>query len=404
MGGTGVSAGVINWWAGRVRDSRGAPLSGDGQVTRRQVTVGAVLAVLVLLVAGVFAVPSWRCELTGCAKDSGGSGSPERPDDRTVSPQEAATRGGYVALGDSYSAGVGVQTGSDDKSEADEGEGGERDKSQADGDGDDGKAGAEAKRTDGVCLRHSAAYYHDVVRTFRFARGSAFWACSGATTAEVLDGRYGREPQTDRVDADTSLVTISIGGNDAGFTKVLTRCLAEVLLGDCRGQDDQVAERLDTLTRTLPRVLTDLTSRAPSARVLVVGYPRMFAAEPQRGEATIGKDDQRWLNERTRELDDIIARSARAADRGLVEAGKRGSVEYVEAYDAFDGHETGTADPYVNGLKLDLRALSAETRSFHPTEGGHRALGELVERQIRKGPGRPLAARAADLAPPTTRE
>lgn len=342
----------------------------EGQgVSRRQITlVIAVFAALGLLVAGVFAVPSWRCELTGCEKPDAHK-SPDRPTGRTISPEEAATRGGYVALGDSYSAGVGVQT---------DGEDGE----------DDGKPG------DAACLRHAAAYYHEVIRAFRFPGGSSFWACTGATTSEVLKGKSGRPPQTDRVGAKTSLVTMSIGGNDAGFTKVLTRCLAELLMGSCRGQGDQISERLDDLAKSLPEVIGRITARAPSARVLVVGYPRMFSDDPKDRVATIGEDDQRWLNERTREVDDVIEKSARGADRKIQEGRKQGSVEYVEAFNAFDGHETGTAQPYVNSLKFNLRALSAETRSFHPTEKGHRALARLVTKQIKKGPGRPFVTQS----------
>ncbi|WP_222623293.1 SGNH/GDSL hydrolase family protein [Streptomyces armeniacus] len=327
-----------------------------------------LLAALGLLVAGVFAVPSWRCELTGCEKPSRSKERPSGPATRTISPQAAATRGGYVALGDSYSAGVGVQT---------------------DGDGDDDGKGADEE-----CLRHAAAFYHDVTRAFRFPGGSSFWACSGATTTEVLKGKDGRLPQTDRVSAKTSLVTLSIGGNDAGFTKVLTRCLAEVLMGSCRGQGDEIAERLDELAKSLPEVIGRITARAPNARVLVVGYPRMFSDDPKDGVATISEDDQRWLNERTREVDNVIKQSARNADRKLVKAGKRGSVEFIDAYNAFDGHETGTSQPYVNGLKFNLRALSAESRSFHPTEKGHRALARLVTKQIKEGPGRPFVVKS----------
>lgn len=342
----------------------------DGQgVSRRQTTVViALFAALGLLVAGVFAVPSWRCELTGCEKPDAHK-SPDGPTSRTISPEAAATRGGYVALGDSYSAGVGVQTG--------------------DGDGDGG-AEDDGKPADAACFRHAAAYYHDVIRAFRFTGGSSFWACSGATTAEVLRGKDGRPPQTDRVGAKTSLVTMSLGGNDAGFTNVLTRCVAELLMGSCRGQGDQISERLDDLAKSLPEVLSRITARAPSARVLVVGYPRMFSDDPKNDVSTLSEGDQRWLNERTRDVDDVIKKSARGADRKLREGRKQGSVEYVEAFNAFDGHETGTSQPYVNSLKVNWRALSAESRSFHPTEKGHRALARLVTKQIEKGPGRPF--------------
>ena len=73
-----------------------------------------------------------------------------------------------------------------------------------------------------------------------------------------------------------------------------------------------------------------------------------------------------------------------AATRGA------GSVEFVDAYSSFAGHEVGSSDPYMNGLAVSLSALAAEPRSFHPTVKGHEALARLFIEQIRKGPGRPL--------------
>ncbi|WP_312858443.1 GDSL-type esterase/lipase family protein, partial [Pseudonocardia pini] len=83
----------------------------------------------------------------------------------------------YVALGDSYAAGVGAGT--------------------------------------GECGRTEASYparYAVGVRSF------AFVACSGATTAGVL------KDQVRAVSRDTDLVTITVGGNDVGFVPVLARC------------------------------------------------------------------------------------------------------------------------------------------------------------------------------------
>ena len=67
-----------------------------------------------------------------------------------------------------------------------------------------------------------------------------------------------------------------------------------------------------------------------------------------------------------------------------------GSVEFVDAYSAFAGHEVGTPDPYMNGLAVNMAALAAESRSFHPTVNGYKALAQLFTEQVNKGPGRSL--------------
>ncbi len=64
-------------------------------------------------------------------------------------------------------------------------------------------------------------------------------ACSGARTHNLLpytftnalgnksEGQYGEVPQLESgyVDTDTTLVTLSIGGNDSNFSKVVSQCI-----------------------------------------------------------------------------------------------------------------------------------------------------------------------------------
>src|SRR4051812_16820609 len=97
-------------------------------------------------------------------------------------PANAAPVSGYVALGDSYSSGLGTDT----------------------------------AYTGGSCDRSAAAY-------------SALWsaahpgvpyaslACAGARTADVA-------VQASQLPAGTSLVSVTVGGNDVGFSSIMTTC------------------------------------------------------------------------------------------------------------------------------------------------------------------------------------
>ena len=285
----------------------------------------------------------------------------EPPRLRPLSALHIATQGRYVALGDSYSAGEGAY------------------QVQAD------------LAPDNRCRRTSQAYFHAIVNTFRFRKGSAFWACSGATTNDVLSGGGGQPPQVSRVTADTSLVTLSIGGNDVGFAHVLAGCVVRFPWSEgCRQQGPQIDARMQKLRVALRDVLSKITTTAPLARVIVVGYPRIFSETSGQGFDNISVGDQHWLNLRAKELGDLIREVAQAADQRIVAAHAPGSVEYVDALDAFAGHEIGTKDPFVNGLEVNLSALSAEARSFHPNDAGYRRLAGLVSRQITSGPGRTI--------------
>ncbi|MGI5168954.1 SGNH/GDSL hydrolase family protein [Spirillospora sp. CA-253888] len=341
-------------WPGHVRERLG----------ERGSAVAVLVLLLLLMIVPLVALPAARCSVfgAGCRATPGAPfNDPERGPGRRLTPVEAATQGAYVALGDSYSSGVGAEGNLADQNPLER------------------------------CHRTSKAYYHAVSKAFPFARGTSFWACSGATTADVLDGKGGEPPQLGRVGADTSLVTISVGGNDVGFSKVLAACVVKLPWSkSCEEQGAAIAGRMATLRQSLPDVIAKITARAPRARVIVLGYPRAFSEVSGAGGDNISVEDQRWLNARARELNELIRQTVDEADGRIATAGRPGSVEFADAYSAFAGHEVGSPEPYMNGLSVSLAALSAEKRSFHPTVKGHEALARLFVEQINKGPGRPL--------------
>ncbi|HEY7484784.1 MAG TPA: SGNH/GDSL hydrolase family protein [Streptosporangiaceae bacterium] len=338
--------------------------AGTGRLRMGRHRLIAVAAAVVLLIAVALPLGAFhavRCGVfgNGCATERAPRLEPPRL--RPLSALDIATQGSYLALGDSYSAGEGAYRLPADL--------------------------APGNR----CHRTSEAYFHAVADTFPFRKGSAFWACSGATTDDVLRGSDGEPPQIDRVTGDTSLVTLSIGGNDVGFAHVLAGCVIKLPWSKaCEDQGARIAARFPALRTALQTVLGKIVERAPAARVIVVGYPRIFSATTGQGFDNISVDDQRWLNTRAKELDDLIRQVAQAADQRIAAAHGPGSVEYVDALYAFAGHEIGARDPFVNGLDVNLSALSAEARSFHPNASGYRRLAQLVTRQITNGPGRPI--------------
>ncbi|MCP2338167.1 SGNH/GDSL hydrolase family protein [Actinomadura rupiterrae] len=331
----------------------------------RGLAVALLLVLLAVAIVPLVALPAVRCEAfgAGCRAPLPGIQAQAAARDRgqPLSPVAAATRGSYVALGDSYSAGVGAEATLADQNPLSQ------------------------------CHRTSKAYYHTVAKTFRFAGGSSFWACSGATTRDVRKGRGGEPSQLNRVDGNTTLVTISVGGNDIGFAKIMAGCVVKLPWSrGCEKQGGDIAERMAGLRESLPELVRQITTRAPRARVIMMGYPRPFSEVSVTGGDNLTLDDQRWLNGRARDLNELIRQTATEADQHLAAAHAPGSVEFVDAYSAFSGHEAGSADPYMNGLSVNLSALAAEPRSYHPTAKGQDALAKLFVDQINKGPGRPL--------------
>jgi hypothetical protein len=84
---------------------------------------------------------------------------------------------------------------------------------------------------------------------------------------------------------DVRLVTISMGGNDAGFARVLKRCfLRRCLTQPYEDLDGKEYPSLDAWARErLPRIRQDLIvvykrlrASFPNARILVLGYPALL--------------------------------------------------------------------------------------------------------------------------------
>ncbi|TMR09450.1 SGNH/GDSL hydrolase family protein [Nonomuraea turkmeniaca] len=322
--------------------------------------VGVALA-LVFLPLGVY--PKLACAVLDAGCPGGGAPRGALPQAVRQTPVQVAQSGTYVALGDSFSSGEGVY---------------ELDKRPL-------NDGADR------CHRATGSYVPLVAQAYRFGGGTAFYACSGATTGQLFSGQYGHQPQITRVGPSTSLVTLSIGGNDAGFTKVLTACIAKLPWSSaCVDQDAAVVRRIERLRTDMSKVLRELRVRAPSARIIVLGYPRPFPQDPAASVDNLTVEDQRWLNGMTRRLNDAVGAVAAEFDRAIAAFQGPGSVEYLDAYEAFTGHEVGQPQPYLNGLHLDMDELKINARSYHPTGDGYRRFADLITKQIAAGPGRPM--------------
>ncbi|WP_055492653.1 SGNH/GDSL hydrolase family protein [Streptomyces sp. TP-A0356] len=227
-----------------------------------------------------------------------------------ASPLAAA--GGYVALGDSYSSGVG--------------------------------AGSYISSS-GSCNRSTKAYPY-LWQAAHAPASFSFLACSGAKTGDVLNNQLGT------LGSATSLVSITIGGNDAGFSDVMTTC---VLQSDsaCLSRIATAKAYVDsTLPGQLDNVYSAISAKAPSAHVVVLGYPRFY----QLGTTCLGLSETKRsaINGAADYLDAAVAK--RAADHGFTFGDVRGT---------FSGHEICSGDSWLHSVNwLNI------SESYHPTAAG----------------------------------
>lgn len=225
----------------------------------------------------------------------------------------AAADFGYVALGDSYSSGVGA--------------------------GNYDSASGNCKRTTRAYPALWAAAHSP--QTFSFA------ACSGARTGDVMSG------QLAPLNAGTDLVSITIGGNDAGFSDVMTTCVLQSE-ATCVSRVNQAKAYVDsTLPGQLDTVYNAIHSRSPGARVVVLGYPRFYKLNGN-CVAGLSEGERAAINGASDYLNAAIAK--RAANHGFAFASVAG---------AFTGHEICSGSEWLHSLNwLNIG------ESYHPTAAG----------------------------------
>ena len=237
-----------------------------------------------------------------------------------IVPAGAATAVEYAALGDSYTSGVGT---------------------------------GDYYSNSGSCDRSPESYAAlweaaHTVSAFDFA------ACSGAKTTDVLNN------QLSGLSAGTNIVTITIGGNDAGFSSVMTTCVTSSDSGCQTAVDNAENYVRTTLPGLLDNTYAAIRSHAPNATVYVLGYPRFYQIP---GSCILGLSNAKrgYINGGADVLDTAIS----------TEAGNAG-FHFVDVRGAFSAHEIcSSSSAWLHSV--DWTDIG---ESYHPTADGYR-LGDL---------------------------
>ena len=263
---------------------------------KRQLTAAVALAV--------------AATLSACSGDSGGEAA-----------TEAVQARDFVALGDSYAAGVGA-----------------------------GNYGADEK-----CMQSKDGGYPQLfvkARTAEFGKVTDV-SCGGAVINDV------RFKQLPALSDTTGWVTVTVGGNDAGWSASLQQCM----LGTdatCKASVEQaVAKAESTLPAALDDLYASIREKAPNAKVFVLGYPHLVAEPGKSGVScqTLTDPRREALNSGADSLVELI-KGRVAAQQGFT---------FVDVRDAFKGHEACTADPWIHAVAGNM------SEAFHPNADGYQA-------------------------------
>lgn len=231
-----------------------------------------------------------------------------------AAPAHAATSSSYVALGDSYAAGD----------------------------------GAGSYLSDGTDCHRSLRGYPGVLAQ---ANGLALnlQACSGAVVEDVESRQLGA------LSASTGYVTITVGGNDIGFASVLTTC-AGWNTTDCLNAVTEAERKITTeLPAKLDRVYRQVKAKAPNAKIVATGYPRLFN----------GRDCHVLTFFNSTEMARLNAGADRLAST-IQGAAARAGIGYADVRAPFVGHAVCDSTPWINNVKV-----FSMYESYHPNAAGY---------------------------------
>jgi lysophospholipase L1-like esterase len=212
-------------------------------------------------------------------------------------------------------------------------------------------------------------------------------SCSSAETKHMTEPQTGlplggtNPPQFDGLTQDTDLVTVGIGGNDAGLVGVAEECAQLGLLAPtgtaCRdhyapGGVDSVEAKIEQARPRIDAVLQGIHERSPDARVAIVGYPNVLPIDGTNcyPMVPLSPDDVAYIDALIKRINKMIR----------TEAGKN-DAEFVDAYDDSIGHDVCKLPPtrWFEGLVPTEPAFP-----LHPNAKGEASMSRSVLETLNK--------------------
>src|SRR5262245_48868702 len=193
----------------------------------------------------------------------------------------------YTSLGDSYSSGLGAEEKADDY-----------------------KLGKD-------CRRSSKAWAFRMQSPLQVA--TKLVACQGDTLSTGVDGGVRKQLAAIRPffaahPSAAQLVTVTVGGNDVGFSKKLKQCV----FSNCATNETDWTQDIDAMFGSLHSFYNDLRDAAPNADIVVGGYPHVLQVGGKKVNAVclaIGGSEREMMGRLVDQLNDVIWRASAGSVR-----------------------------------------------------------------------------------------
>lgn len=313
----------------------------------------------------------------------------------------------WVAMGDSYSAGVGL--------------------------------GSVPAGCDQDEFAYAPRARRDILSSSYTIDSFNFVACSGAVTQDVRSPSNDIwEDQLGAISASTNVVSLTVGGNDIGFADKLAGCAIGECGPDLYGLEAHVEGGSQTWDDVFDRLVTTYIAArrrmSPSGHVYVLSYPIPFARTSPAGCAGLTSTEQNAANALVTRLDDTISLAVQHANDLLQNVHNlAGNVHFVEwrtgaraegaytigsiypgaggvfaSYSSADGLCNGQGHtPFIRGYTAEGGTVQCRTcpfgNSFHPNSTGYWHAAQQLATAIRNDfPARPAPPPITTTPPPPT--
>jgi lysophospholipase L1-like esterase len=238
-------------------------------------------------------------------------------------------------------------------------------------------------------------------------------ACSGAVTADVLRASAGgvsfkgEAPQDDQLAAvaktdDVKLIALSIGGNDIGFSAIVTSCVLAYLSNSTpcsQTQGPALDAKLELMKTRVGAVVDDIRATMAAAgyrtsdyRLIVQSYPSPLPAS-QDARYSGSAPDARASVGGCPFLDADFTFGAQtltpSISKALEDVAGSHHAQFLDLVPAFAGHELcaatdqqSTGKPVASSSEwvrfVDLFGQGSTSESLHPNAYGQQAVGRCL--------------------------
>ena len=196
------------------------------------------------------------------------------------------------------------------------------------------------------------------------------YACAGAKRFDVPAQLSGVQTALSSYPTSPRLVTLTIGGNDIGFSPLIKSCVTGWNL--CTNQWQDMITRISTIQGPLTGLYTSVKTAMPYADILVGGYPVPVQVDGRSGLFDnvacqgIENVERVMAKDLTTRLNNTITTAANNA--GVWTVGNRVATQ-------FEGHAAcadNALNDWINAAQ-GLSDLEADIASFHPNDIGQLA-------------------------------